>query len=52
LLFAGLEEKLRKHWRKECGGRRDSRSQPCRDRVAVCQNLVILNGADSPSLVF
>jgi hypothetical protein len=24
----------------------------CRDRVAVCWNLVILNGADGPSLVF
>jgi len=24
----------------------------CRDRVTVCCNLVILNGTDSPSLVF
>jgi hypothetical protein len=35
------------------GGDDETRTRDlCRDRVAVCWNLVILNGADSPSLVF
>ena len=34
------------------GGDDETRTRDlCRDRVAVCWNLVILNGADSPSLV-
>jgi hypothetical protein len=33
------------------GGDDETRTRDlCRDRVAVCWNLVILNGADSPSL--
>ena len=34
------------------GGDDETRTRDlCRDRVAVCLNLVMLNGADSPSLI-